>query len=142
VTAQASRLPGRRLVEERGRIVVDAGRLLIVVRAYRFMAYLTGTMLIILCFAGIPLQVFGHDPVIARYVGTAHGVLYLIYLVVAFAMTRLVRMRTASVGTVVVLAAGTVPIATFVVERWVTRRYVAPALAAAPAAAAPTAVSQ
>jgi integral membrane protein len=108
---------------------VSASRLVIVVGAYRFMAYLTGTMLIVLCFVGIPLQVFGHNAVIAKYVGTAHGVLYLIYLVVAFAMTRLVRMRTASVGTVIVLAAGTIPILTFVVERWVTRRYIDPALA-------------
>ena len=110
---------------------MQAGRLRIVAGGYRFMAYLTGTMLIILCFAGIPLRVFGHDPVIARYVGTAHGVLYIGYLVVAFAMTRLVRMRTASAGTVIVLAAGTIPVATFVVERWVTGRYIRPALAAA-----------
>jgi len=115
---------------------VDADRLRIVVRAYRFMAYLTGTMLIVLCFVGVPLRVFGHNAVIAKYVGTAHGVLYLIYLVVAFTMTRLVRMRTASPGTVIVLAAGTVPVLTFVVERWVTHRYIDPALAAAPVPAA------
>jgi integral membrane protein len=115
--------------------LVDPGMLRIVVGAYRFMAYLTGTMLIILCFVGIPLQVFGHNPVIADYVGTAHGVLYIIYLVVAFVMTRLVRMRTASAGTVIVLAAGTIPVATFVVERWVTRRYIRPATAAGSATA-------
>jgi len=116
---------------------VDANRLRIVVRAYRLMAYLTGTMLIILCFVGIPLQAFGHNEVIVKYVGTAHGVLYLIYLVAAFAMTRLVRMRTASPGTIIVLAAGTIPVLTFVVERWVTHRYIDPALAAAPVPAAP-----
>ncbi len=107
-------------------------RLLVpVVRAYRVMAYLTGTMLIILCFIGIPLQVWGHDDVIARVVGTIHGGLYIVYLIVAFAMTRLVRMRTASPGTIIVLLAGTIPVLTFVVERWVTHRYINPALAAA-----------
>ncbi|HXP22198.1 MAG TPA: DUF3817 domain-containing protein [Streptosporangiaceae bacterium] len=116
---------------------MDADKISIVVRAYRFMAYLTGTMLIILCFAGIPLQVFGHNPVIAKYVGTAHGVLYMIYLVVAFAMTRMVRMKAASPGTVIVLAAGTIPILTFVVERWVTRRYIEPALGTGTVPAAP-----
>lgn len=110
---------------------MDAGMLRVVVGAYRFMAYLTGTMLIVLCFVGIPLQLFGHNAVIAKYVGTAHGVLYIIYLVVAFAMTRLVRMRAASPGTLAVLAAGTIPVATFVVERWVTRRYIRPACRAA-----------
>lgn len=115
---------------------MDADRLrALVVRAYRFMAYLTGTMLIILVFVGIPLQVFAHYLAVEHVVGAIHGVLYIIYLVVAFAMTRLVRMRTASLGTVLVLAAGILPVLTFVIERWVTRRYINPALAAAPAAA-------
>ncbi len=107
---------------------MDADRLRAqVVRAYRVMAYVTGTMLIILCFVGIPLQAFAHDDIIAKVVGTIHGVLYLIYLVVAFAMTRLVRIRTASLTTIIVLLAGTIPILTFVVERWISRRYLEPA---------------
>src|SRR5215472_15702597 len=113
---------------------VDADRqLALVVRAYRFMAYLTGTVLIILCFVGIPLQVIANNLVVVRYVGTAHGILYIIYVVVAFAMTRLVRMKIASPATVIVLLAGTIPVLTFVVERWVTRHYIDPALAAAQA---------
>lgn len=120
---------------------MDADRLrALVVRAYRFMAYLTGTMLIILVFAGIPLQVFAHYDAVAKVVGTIHGVLYIIYLVVAFIMTRLVRMRTASLGTVIVLAAGTIPVLTFVVERWVTHRYISPVLAAPSGAATRAAV--
>ena len=111
---------------------MDADRLLVpVVRAYRFMAYLTGTVLIVLCFVGIPLQVFANNLVIVKYVGTAHGIFYIVYVVIAFWMTRLVRMKLASPGTVIVLAAGTIPVLTFVVERWVTRRYIDPALAAA-----------
>jgi integral membrane protein len=109
---------------------VDAERLrATVVRAYRVMAYVTGTMLIILCFVGIPLQVFAHNDAVAKIVGTTHGVLYIIYLVVAFTMTRLVRIRTASLTTIIVLAAGTIPVLTFVVERWVTRRFINPVMA-------------
>jgi integral membrane protein len=97
-------------------------------------------VLIVLCFVGIPLQVFAHNLVVVRYVGTAHGFLYIVYLLVAFAMTRMVRMKVASPATVIVLLAGTIPVLTFVVERWVSRRYIAPALAARaarPPAAAP-----
>ena len=101
------------------------------VRAYRIMAYVTGTMLVILCFIGIPLQVFAHNDVPVEIVGTAHGILYIIYIVVAFAMTRFVQMKVASPGTIIVLAAGTIPVLTFVVERWVTRTYINPALARA-----------
>ena len=104
-------------------------RLALVVRAYRTLAYVTGTALIVLCFVGIPLQVFANNLTVVKYVGTAHGMLYIAYVVVAFVMTRMVRMKVASPGTVIVLLAGTIPILTFVVERWDTRRYINPALA-------------
>jgi len=110
---------------------VGADGIAVAVRRYRIMAYVTGVVLIFLCFVGIPLQVFAHNSVIANDVGTAHGILYLIYLAAAYLMTRRVGMKLASPETVLVLLAGTIPVLTFVVERWVTRRYVNPALAAA-----------
>jgi integral membrane protein len=103
----------------------------LVVRAYRTMAYVTGTMLCVLVFVCIPLQVWAHNDVPVDIVGTLHGILYIIYIVVAFTMTRAVRMKVASPSTIVVLAAGTIPILTFIVERWVSRTYIAPALAGA-----------
>ncbi len=104
------------------------------VRRYRIMAYITGVVLIILCFVGIPLQVFAHNEFVVNYVGTTHGILYIIYLVTAYLMTRQVGLKLASPQTVIVLLAGTIPVLTFVVERWVTHRYINPALAAARAA--------
>src|SRR5260221_4874247 len=101
------------------------------------MAYVTGVVLVILCFVGIPLQVFAHNVVVVNYVGTAHGILYLIYLGAAYLMTRQVGMKLASPQTVLVLLAGTIPVLTVVVERLVTRRYINPARAAAGAAAGP-----
>ena len=109
------------------------------VRRYRIMAYVTGVALIILCFVGIPLQVFAHNEFVVNYVGTLHGFLYIIYLVTAYLMTRQVGLKLASPQTVLVLLAGTIPVLTFVVERWVTRRYINPALAAARAADAQSA---
>ena len=112
------------------------------VRRYRIMAYVTGVALMILCFAGIPLQVFAHNLVVVNYVGTAHGILlYPIYLGAAYLMTRQVGMKLASPQTVLVLLAGTIPVLTFVVERWVTRQYINPARAAAGAAAGPGAAA-
>jgi integral membrane protein len=93
---------------------------------YRVMAYVTGVVLVILCFVGIPLQVAGH-PTVANDVGVVHGILYIIYLVFAWMLSR--RLRLATKPTVIMLLAGTIPIMTFVVERWVTRRFINPALA-------------
>jgi integral membrane protein len=93
---------------------------------YRVMAYVTGVVLMVLCFVGIPLQVAGH-PVVANDVGVVHGLLYIVYIVVSFQLSRLLRL--APKPTVLLLLAGTIPVLTFVVERWVSRKYIAPALA-------------
>jgi integral membrane protein len=103
---------------------------------YRVMAYVTGVVLILLCFVGIPLQVFAHNTAVVNYVGTTHGILYLIYLATAYQLSRLLGMKLGSPQTVILLLAGTIPVLTFVVERWMTRRYINPALAAELAAAA------
>ena len=94
---------------------------------YRVMAYVTGVVLIVLCFVGIPLQVAGY-PAVANDVGVLHGILYIIYLVVAWILAR--KLRLATKPTVLMLLAGTIPVMTFIVERWVTRRFINPALAA------------
>ena len=54
---------------------------------YRVMAYVTGVVLVVLCFVGIPLQVAGH-PAVANDVGVVHGILYIIYLVFAWLLAR------------------------------------------------------
>ena len=40
---------------------------------YRVMAYVTGVVLVVLVFVGIPLQVAGH-PAVANDVGVVHGI--------------------------------------------------------------------
>ena len=103
---------------------------------YRVMAYVTGVVLIILCFVGIPLQIAGH-PAVANDVGVLHGILYIIYLVAAAHLVWRLRLRPDK--SLIVLLAGTIPVLTFVVERWMTRRYINPALAAEAAVAGPAA---
>ena len=94
---------------------------------YRVMAYVTGVVLIILCFVGIPLQVIAGNTTVVNDVGTLHGLLYIIYLIVAYLLAR--RLRLAIGPTVILLLAGTIPVLTFVVERWITHRYIEPAMA-------------
>ena len=101
---------------------------------YRVMAYVTGVVLVVLCFVGIPLQVAGH-PAVANDVGVVHGILYIIYLIAAWLLAR--RLGLAVKPTVIMLLAGTIPIMTFIVERWVTRKFINPALAGRARPAAP-----
>jgi integral membrane protein len=87
-------------------------------RRYRFMAYLTGTLLIILVFVGVPLQVAHVTSAVAKIVGTAHGFLFLVYLAAAFDVT--VRLRVPVGRMLLVLLAGTIPFAAFYAERRLT----------------------
>ena len=101
---------------------------------YRVMAYVTGVVLVVLCFVGIPLQMAGH-PAVANDVGVVHGILYIIYLAAAWLLAR--RLGLAVKPTVIMLLAGTIPVMTFIVERWVTRRFIDLALAGEARPAAP-----
>jgi integral membrane protein len=102
---------------------------------YRVMAFITGCLIIIVVFVGIPLQIWAHNTIISGQVATVHGVLYLVYIVFAYMLAIKLHMKMGP--TVVLLLAGTVPIMTFVVERWMTRTYINPALAEQSAQAAP-----
>jgi len=96
------------------------------VALYRVMAYVTGVVLIVLCVLAV-MQIWVADEAAVNVVGTIHGALYIVYLLVAFPLTR--RLRLAPGPTVAVLLAGTIPVMTFVVERWISHRYIEPALA-------------
>jgi integral membrane protein len=95
---------------------------------YRVMAYITGVLIIVVCFVGIPLQLAAHNTFIANDIGTLHGFLYIVYIIVAYILAQKLKMKLGP--TVLLLLAGTVPVMTFVVERWMNRAYIAPALAA------------
>ena len=97
---------------------------------YRVMAFITGVLIIVLFFIGIPLQFAASQPAVDQYVGQIHGFLYIVYVIMAFLLALRLRMRLLSWQVIVLLLAGTIPVLTFVVERWMTRRYIAPALAA------------
>jgi integral membrane protein len=103
--------------------------------AYRVMATIVGVLLIVLCLVGLPLneahllnpawfpvgtdaQQLGND--ISKYLGVAHGWLYMIFVFVAFALSR--RAGWDIGFTLVTLVCGTVPVLSFWAERRATRR--------------------
>src|SRR5579862_3846529 len=88
---------------------------------YRVLAFTTATLLITLVFVGIPLQLLSGQPGVVNVVGTIHGFLYLVYLVVAFQLVR--RLFVPKWQMLLVLLAGTVPFCAFIAERKLTRKY-------------------
>jgi integral membrane protein len=88
---------------------------------YRVLAFTTAILLIVLVFVGIPLQVAAGRPGVVNVVGTMHGILYLVYLVVAFRLTWALKIPIWQM--LLVLLAGTVPFCAFVAERKMTKRF-------------------
>jgi integral membrane protein len=107
---------------------------------YRVMAYVVGTLLIVLVLIGVPLkyltptgssaQLLGEG--ITQYLGVAHGFLYMIFLVAALDLARRCRWPLAFTGVTVLL--GTVPILSFLAERRATARVRRQLATTAPAA--------
>lgn len=95
---------------------------------YRVMAYVVGTLLIVLICVGVPLKYLtaeGSSPQelgewITTYLGVAHGWLYMIFLVSALLLAR--RARFPMGFTVLILVLGTVPVLSFWGERKATHR--------------------
>lgn len=82
---------------------------------YRVMAYVVGTLLVILVF-GVIID----NRTIEVGLGTAHGYLYLVLLITIGDLWR--RLRFPPKWVVAVALAGTVPFLSFVAERAVTSR--------------------
>jgi integral membrane protein len=89
--------------------------------AYRVMAYLTAILLIPLVFVATPLDLIWDKPALAGALGFAHGMLYMVYVAVAFVIG--IALRLSLVRIVLVLLAGTVPFAGFFAERYITHAW-------------------
>jgi integral membrane protein len=87
---------------------------------YKVMAYVVGVGLIILVFVGIPLQFGAGFPLVEQVVGTAHGFLYMVYLVTALDLS--LRSRFTLLQMAAMIGAGLLPFLAFVIERKVERR--------------------
>lgn len=85
---------------------------------YRVMAYVTGVVLALGALTGLSFWPWYVGEGAADVLWTAHGWLYVLYVVAAFHLAY--RLRWKPVRTLLVLLAGTVPLMSFVAERRVT----------------------
>jgi integral membrane protein len=89
-------------------------------RNYRVAAWVTGIGLLALVFVAMPLKYFFDVPGPVAVVGVTHGFLYMIYIVCTLLLAE--RGRWKPLDALLILLAGTIPIASFVAERRVTAR--------------------
>ncbi|WP_219416629.1 DUF3817 domain-containing protein [Pseudonocardia nigra] len=89
-------------------------------RNYRVAAWVTGVGLLALVFVAMPLKYFFDQPGPVAVVGVTHGFLYMLYIVCTLLLAE--RCRWKPFDALLILLAGTIPIASFVAERRVTQR--------------------
>ncbi|GEL24122.1 membrane protein [Pseudonocardia sulfidoxydans NBRC 16205] len=87
---------------------------------YRIAAWVTGIGLLLLTFVALPLKYIWDIPGPTTVIGIIHGWLYMIYIVCTLVLAERVRWRP--VTALLILLAGTIPIASFVAERKVTKQ--------------------
>ena len=81
---------------------------------YRIMAYLVGTLLVVLIVVGLPLKYLGGDGIVVTLTGVPHGWLYMVLLIAAYDLGRRVHWPW---GRLLAIAlAGTVPFLSFWAE--------------------------
>jgi len=106
---------------------------------YRVMAYVVGTLLVVLVCVGLPLKYWAHNDTVVLWTAIPHGWLYMLLLITAFDLGR--RARWSVWRLLAIALAGTVPFLSFFAERSATRdvrRKLADAEHAAAVAAAAT----
>jgi integral membrane protein len=77
------------------------------------------SFLLLLCIA-MPIKYMLGIPEFVKYVGWAHGILFIAYIVAVFAAIRAMRWNWFSV--LVALAASLIPFGTFILDRHLKRR--------------------
>jgi integral membrane protein len=87
---------------------------------YRVMAYVVGTLLVLLVCVAVPLKYWADRPTLTTVLGIAHGYLYMTLLLTIADLWR--RRRFPLVAVLLVALAGTIPFLSFVAERQVTAR--------------------
>jgi integral membrane protein len=81
---------------------------------YRIMAYVVGTLLVVLVVVGVPLKYLGGNGIVVTLTGVPHGWLYMVLLITAYDLGRRVHWPW---GRLLVIAlAGTVPFLSFWAE--------------------------
>ena len=86
---------------------------------YRVMAYVVGTLLIVLVCVGMPLEYWAGNDNVVSVAGTLHGFLYMVLLITAVDLGR--RARWSWTRLLLIALAGTVPFMSFVAERSATK---------------------
>ncbi len=88
---------------------------------FRWTGYLEASSFLALLFIAMPLKYFWGKPELVKIVGMAHGILFLMYVVVATWLA--IRARWSKQAVLYAYAASMIPMGPFIFDRWLMRTH-------------------
>ncbi|MCK0109743.1 DUF3817 domain-containing protein [Flavobacteriaceae bacterium S0825] len=85
------------------------------INIFRVTAFLEGVSYILLLFIATPIKYFGNDPQYVKMLGMPHGILFMLYVILAFMLKQENEWFKSNFK--MVLLASIIPFGTFILER-------------------------
>ena len=82
---------------------------------FRIISFLEGTSYLLLLFIAVPIKYFQGDASYVKMLGMPHGILFMLYLVLAIVLKKEMNWNYKTVG--IVLVASVIPFGTFYVDK-------------------------
>ena len=84
-------------------------------KVFRIIAFLEGLSYVLLLFMAVPIKYFINDPSYVKFLGMPHGLLFMVYIAMAFVLNT--ENQWIKNNFFYVIAAAIIPFGTFVVEK-------------------------
>ena len=82
---------------------------------FRIISFLEGISYLLLLFVAVPIKYFQGDTSYVKMLGMPHGILFMLYLVLAIVIQKQMKWRLKTLG--IVLIASVIPFGTFYVDK-------------------------
>lgn len=82
---------------------------------FRIISFLEGTSFLLLLFIAVPIKYFQGDASYVKMLGMPHGILFMLYLVLAIILKKEMNWNYKTLG--IVLVASVIPFGTFYVDK-------------------------
>ncbi|WP_119080366.1 DUF3817 domain-containing protein [Chitinophaga alhagiae] len=90
------------------------------IKRFRIIAWLEGISFLLLIFVAMPLKYFADEPWLNRQVGMAHGILFVLYVILAIEIKMALNWNLKK--TAIALGASIIPFGTFYInEKWMRK---------------------
>lgn len=93
---------------------------MVLINIFRIIAFLEGLSYILLLFVAVPIKYFAENPFFVKILGMPHGILFLLYLSITFALRT--EIQWFKENFISILVASIIPFGTFAIEKKIRKQ--------------------